>query len=95
MGLMKRHLEEKVAEFAKMHGKTEQEIYESDGWYNLAVKYAEQNYTSIAVAIEKELREACEACNLPAEERTEQACKDCRIVTAFYTEQGMRRWQNV
>jgi hypothetical protein len=42
MGLMKRFLEEKVTEFAKIHGKTEQEIYESDEWYALAVKYANQ-----------------------------------------------------
>ena len=43
MGIMKRHLEEKIAEFAKLHGKSEREIYKSDEWYALAIKYAEAN----------------------------------------------------
>jgi len=42
MGIMKQFLEEKITEFAKLHGKTEQEIYENDEWYALAVKYANQ-----------------------------------------------------
>ena len=43
MGIMKRHLEEKIAEYAKIIGVTEQAIYENQGLYNLAVKFAQSN----------------------------------------------------
>ena len=34
MGLMRNHLEEKIAEFAKIEGITEQEIYDNPRLYN-------------------------------------------------------------
>jgi hypothetical protein len=43
MGLMKEFLEEKITQYAKIIGVTEQEVYENDALYNLAVKFAQQN----------------------------------------------------
>ena len=54
MGMMKQFLMEKVAEYAKMRGWTEEEVYADSRKYDLAVLYADTQLKNLIKKAEGE-----------------------------------------